>query len=776
LPCNNWGSGNDVIYTFQVAQSATWVFEICEPFGVFFRGSMQLRSGGACPGGTCLDADDGGCTGCANNPVGPGLQLVADLVPGTQYWLIVDAKVLYDPQTPGTGGVWTLTYDIAPGGCGDGIVDGGEECDPPDGLTCDGNCQFLPGNDCADPIVVDLDADLPFQDFNQTCGRQNDYAGGTCISGVPVPPSTGNFTAGDDIIYELTTARGLCVDITVDADIENFCDYIGFAVDEACPPDLNCAAQSAGGCSQEQPISFLLLDPGTYYLIIDNWAPPACIPSFQLDITECPTAGACCVGQACTDDVESVDCADRSFPGMTCAELEVCPPPNDLCADAQNIGEGSTAFDTAGATPDSDAGEACTFPLLNEVWFHYTAGFSGPALIHTCGPNGDDGPDTVMEISAGCVCPPAGATLACVNDTPGCGVGGDSSLAVVEVLQGTCYTVRLSGFFKADAAGELTIEPFDCDDAADCGDFLPDDGVRDDPCRWYSCSGGFCGDLPRATQADLGGSNGACLIDGACDGNDRFHALNCFSNTTTMGTTGYPCAASPPAAVNVDAGSPNLSCELDGVCDGNDAFHALNCFSNVNSSGMPPYPCGCSAPQPQAPPGAAPPEAAGAGIILRGPRAAAPGSVVDVDVFLDRPANALRGYQLHLGTSGGRRGSLQLIDIAVRPASRASGTEAVFAGLPYWSAFNVEHAQMVAGLDDVLGAAVPEGAYLATFTYRVSEDSAGSFVVDLRYAPGGTATERTFLFGAYAAPLPVTAVTPARILVRSPAKPAAAGD
>ena len=52
-----------------------------------------------------------------------------------------------------------------PGGiCGDGIVDEGEQCDPPDGATCDDNCQVINGV-CRYPdirtIVADADLDPP---------------------------------------------------------------------------------------------------------------------------------------------------------------------------------------------------------------------------------------------------------------------------------------------------------------------------------------------------------------------------------------------------------------------------------------------------------------------------------------------------------------------------------------------------------------------------------------------------------------------------------------
>ena len=35
--------------------------------------------------------------------------------------------------------------------CGDGVVEGAEECDPPDGVFCDANCVFLPPPDCCSP-------------------------------------------------------------------------------------------------------------------------------------------------------------------------------------------------------------------------------------------------------------------------------------------------------------------------------------------------------------------------------------------------------------------------------------------------------------------------------------------------------------------------------------------------------------------------------------------------------------------------------------------------
>jgi hypothetical protein len=308
-----------------------------------------------------------------------------------------------------------------------------------------------------------------------------------------------------------------------------------------------------------------------------------------------------------------------------------------------------------------------------------------------------------------------------------------------------------------------------CTVATECGD-ADNDGVRDNPCWWYSCNAGVCDSLSRGTgnsgqfgQADVGGQTGpgVCNVDGVADGNDRFHALNCFANANFGSPGSYPCEPGSPNALNVDAGS-SASCVLDGVCDVNDAFHALNSFSNANF-GMPGgYPCTCSgsAPRPSAP-RVEPLEHTG--LSLRAPRWAAPGELVHVDVHLTDGLAALRGYQLHLSGAGGKRGDLELADISIDSAR----DDYVFAGVAgVWTAFNRSTGQMLAGMDALEGVPASPGAYLATFSYRVPEDAGGTLVVEVRAGDRSLATQdRTFLFGTYARPIGVEGSTPARIAV-----------
>jgi hypothetical protein len=356
-----------------------------------------------------------------------------------------------------------------------------------------------------------------------------------------------------------------------------------------------------------------------------------------------------------------------------------------------------------------------------------------------------------------------------------------------------CNTNLIPDLCDIDAATSSDLNgndvPDECDtpcvNVADCAD-LDNNNRRDDSCVWWECLFNLC-TATGVEFADVGGTFGACPPDGTADGNDKFHALNCFSNQTTLGTPGYPCEDSPPFAYNVDAGGPFGDCCPDGVCDANDSFHALNAFEGDNACSCPTnFACPCMTPtfgncsatpaifcstDQQCPPGqvcnqllcpAGPmpdgPDSATTAKTLAGPRvvqrvharlaaraathrhgATRPGELVEVDVFLDDAIEDLRGYQLHVTAHGGAAGRLELADVFID-----SRKDAAFAALPAWEAFNVRTGQMLAGLD---GAGVPTrpGAYLATFVFRAGDNARGTFTVDLLH-DNSDAAQRTFLF------------------------------
>jgi hypothetical protein len=71
---------------------------------------------------------------------------------GVPYWIFVDGS--FEPAGAGPFTV-TATFTV----CGNGILEGFEDCDPPDGVTCDANCYFAapPETSCTDLLDGDND-------------------------------------------------------------------------------------------------------------------------------------------------------------------------------------------------------------------------------------------------------------------------------------------------------------------------------------------------------------------------------------------------------------------------------------------------------------------------------------------------------------------------------------------------------------------------------------------------------------------------------------------
>ena len=177
------------------------------------------------------------------------------------------------------------------------------------------------------------------------------------------------------------------------------------------------------------------------------------------------------------------------------------------------------------------------------------------------------------------------------------------------------------------------------------------------------------------------------------------------------------------------------------ACSLADALHALTCFAGDNTCTCPPSPSPEQGPT------------VGGSTVLRAvadARSIKAGSEVQVRIFVDEPLEALFGYQLTAVVSGGRKGSLDLVDIAIedrrdavyaprspRIAIRGSDQSAFTTSHPsltptaaLFQAFNVETAQMLAGNFDG-PVSTPADGYLATFTYRASADAVGTFVIDI---------------------------------------------
>ncbi len=369
-------------------------------------------------------------------------------------------------------------------------------------------------------------------------------------------------------------------------------------------------------------------------------------------------------------------------------------------------------------------------------------------------PCNDGDPCTIGDTCAAGACQPGRPANAddanpCTNDfcLPGKGIQNEDINGMACTIDDDCNIGSVSGAICDNSVCVCPCDAGCCDDNGD--------GIRDDGCVWCQCDG-LCGISTGEIDivfADMGGPFGDCFPDGVADNNDSFHALNCFANVSVDGIPGaYACESDPPAAVNVDAGGAFGDCSPDGVCDGNDSFLALNTFAGLSS-------CSCpldGGPMPSSPDKPHVVDRTSIRLVTDSAHASTQEEIV-VRAYLDRPVSDLRGYQLHVTVSGGRHGTLDLVDIAIDQTP-------AFAGLGPWTAFNVATAQMVAGLSSP-GVAVPSDTYLATFILRPTRDARGSFVIDLLYDDDDPA-QRTFLFPtAPRGRIELTDVTPAIVTI-----------
>jgi len=174
------------------------------------------------------------------------------------------------------------------------------------------------GDDCTDPIVI---GSLPFSATGQTnCGRGNTYAS-TCL---------GYYDGGEDVVYRLDLAAPAVLDIVMDPQGTT---WSGMLIDDACPPDpASCIAISTGSSGAPRQFLGLELGAGTYYIMVDTWPSPSCIPSFTLTIEE----GEPYPNPTCGTAIDLQDQSLVSFPVNTCGSVNDYSPTNGCTGYAAN--------------------------------------------------------------------------------------------------------------------------------------------------------------------------------------------------------------------------------------------------------------------------------------------------------------------------------------------------------------------------------------------------------------------------------------------------------
>ena len=139
-----------------------------------------------------------------------------------------------------------------------------------------------------------------------------------------------------------------------------------------------------------------------------------------------------------------------------CLELNAQAPANDNCADAIAIGSGDYSFTTIDATTDGPYHPgACTGgtadSLYNDVWYVFTADFTGTALFSTCGTADFD--SNIAVYAPGSSCPPSeNDVITCNEDGSGC--AGYTSKLFFDVTSGESYLLRIGGWGNSSPGEE----------------------------------------------------------------------------------------------------------------------------------------------------------------------------------------------------------------------------------------------------------------------------------------------------------------------------------
>lgn len=515
-----YGGGEDLVYEFVVDETIT-IDITMDPYGEGWW-FVQISD-------VCVPAA-GDCIYYFKSTVGdPMTSDPITLEPGT-YYMIVDTW-----PSPDCLANFDLTIDVATPPVGRCCYD-----DPLDPLcmdtteaycntlggtwTADMNCTdnpcvpLTPGNDCTDPYSVKIPDDLPFDNLNYTCDRGNNYQE-TCL---------GSYDGGEDIIYELDVDGSIILDITLDPHTTT---WTGIAIFDACPDvATDCIASSTSSGASPHGMEGVALTTGLYYIMVDTYPSPDCIPDFELHIVEAgQEMGRCCFGDglapSCAEETES-ECIARpdwlSFDGgLNCTDNPCQPvPDNDNCSDVTPIvlasgvpqtvtGDNTNATGDCGdLAPATEAWEAITIDTMMNVTIDYCGTTPAFELVY-------------IVLYQDCPCDSANKIFATTTDWDACG-DGNITMFFERLAPGTYYLPVLAmhpdypddyyeGPYQITFEG-IAVEPDYCSASGGCDEYISNVTVSDinnsSDCSGYADYTGIVGSMPFGASLPITVTNG----------------------------------------------------------------------------------------------------------------------------------------------------------------------------------------------------------------------------------------------------------------------------
>ncbi|MGM0650394.1 MAG: T9SS type A sorting domain-containing protein [Bacteroidota bacterium] len=183
------------------------------------------------------------------------------------------------------------------------------------------------GSDCTIPFTVNLPADMPYEDLNQTnCGLGNAYD----------DTEMSSYDNGEDAIYEINVSEEVVVDITLDPYSTT---YASLGLFESCPGVTNLIDDAGSSTADIRELDSIVLTPGTYYVMVDiRPVGASCIPEYDLTIDVNPvfdyvtntSLALTPETQTINVDEEATGFMEVDYPGTVSPDI-----PTDLLTDAQ---------------------------------------------------------------------------------------------------------------------------------------------------------------------------------------------------------------------------------------------------------------------------------------------------------------------------------------------------------------------------------------------------------------------------------------------------------
>jgi hypothetical protein len=352
-----YDGGEDVMFEVTITQTGTYQITL-DPKGTTYSGFLIDAS---CPPNPTT------CLGSIGNSSGAAKSISGITLTAGTYYIMVDTW-----PTPDCIPDFDLIFDEAP---------------------MASNC----GNPT--PVTVPAIASLPYTVANQSnCGAANSYSN-TCL---------GSYDGGEDAVFEVTITEGGVYNITLDP---KGTTWSGMLIDATCPPNATtCLGTVSSSSGLAKTITAVSLSAGTYYVMVDTYPSPTCIPNFDITFNAAPP-----------------------------------PPPNDQCDSALAVGE-VTNLPWSTSQAGNDGGGTCMTSA--NVWYVYTPSISGNATISLCGSLFD----TKLAVYDGYTCGPLPTQIVCNDDA--CGL---QSEVLIPVVGGQQYLIEVGGYSSNVGDGFLTI-------------------------------------------------------------------------------------------------------------------------------------------------------------------------------------------------------------------------------------------------------------------------------------------------------------------------------